>query len=87
MHAIIGVRARNGSVYYRIRNIGNGTFKGLGGLVPTLEGFDFDAKCNIGGFLLVRIAKRQDPEFAPNQGAKISGQAAPLQAKAVPGDK
>lgn len=67
--------------------IGNGTFKGLGGLVPTLEGFDFDAKCNIGGFLLVRIAKRQDPEFAPNQGAKISGQAATLQAKAVPGDK
>ena len=67
--------------------IGNGTFKGLGGLVPTLEGFDFDARCNIGGFLLVRIAKRQDPEFAPNQGAKISGQAAALQNKAVPGDK
>jgi len=67
--------------------IGNGTFKGLGGLVPTLEGFDFDARCNIGGFLLVRIAKRQDPEFAPNQGAKIAGQAAALQAKAVPGDK
>jgi gliding motility-associated protein GldM len=67
--------------------IGNGTFKGLGGLVPTLEGFDFDARCNIGGFLLVRIAKRQDPEFAPNQGAKIAGQAATLQNKAVPGDK
>lgn len=67
--------------------IGNGTFKGLGGLVPTLEGFDFDARCNIGGFLMVRIAKRQDPEFAPNQGAKIAGQAAALQNKAVPGDK
>jgi gliding motility-associated protein GldM len=67
--------------------IGNGTFKGLGGLVPTLEGFDFDARCNIGGFVMVRIAKRQDPEFAPNQGAKIAGQAATLQNKAVPGDK
>ncbi|MBK9254735.1 MAG: hypothetical protein IPM42_04545 [Saprospiraceae bacterium] len=67
--------------------IGNGTFKGLGGLVPTLDGFDFDAKCNIGSFLLVRIAKRQDPEFAPNTGPKLVGQAAGLQAKAVPGDK
>ena len=67
--------------------IGNGTFKGLGGLVPTLENFDFDAKCVIGSFLLVRIAKRQDPEFAPNQGPKLAGQAAALQAKAVPGDK
>ena len=36
---------------------------------------------------MVRIAKRQDPEFAPNQGAKIAGQAATLQNKAVPGDK
>ncbi|MFZ1703891.1 MAG: GldM family protein [Saprospiraceae bacterium] len=76
----LGPRERGGK-------IGNGTFKGLGGLVPTLEGFDFDARCNIGGFLLVRIAKRQDPEFGPNQGAKISGQAATLQSKAVPGDK
>lgn len=67
--------------------IGNGTFKGLGGLVPTLENFDFDAKCQIGSFTLIRIAKRQDPEFAPNQGPKFVGQAAALQAKAVPGDK
>lgn len=76
----LGPRERGG-------NIGNGTFKGLGGLVPTLEGFDFDAKCNIGGFTLVRIAKRQDAEFGPNQGAKIAGKAADLQNKAVPGDK
>lgn len=68
-------------------NIGNGTFKGLGGLVPTLEGFDFDARCNIGSFTLVRVAKRQDAEFGPNQGAKISGKASELQNKAVPGDK
>lgn len=67
--------------------IGNGTFKGLGGLVPTLENFDFEAKCDIVGFQLVRVAKRQDPEFAPNGGTRISGAAASLQAKAVPGDK
>jgi gliding motility-associated protein GldM len=67
--------------------IGNGTFKGLGGLVPTLEGFDFDAKCAITGFQLVRVAKRQDPEVATNRGGKIEGSAQGLQNKAVPSDK
>ena len=47
----------------------------------------FDARCNIGSFVLVRVAKRQDPEFAPNRGPRMEGQAAALQAKAVPGDK
>ena len=72
---------------YQLHHIGNGTFKALGGLVPTLDGFDFDARCNIGSFVLVRVAKRQDPEFAPNRGPRMEGQAAALQAKAVPGDK
>lgn len=67
--------------------IGNGTFKALGGIIPNLDGFDFDARCNIGSFQLVRVAKRQDPEFADNRGPKIDGQAAALQAKANPGDK
>jgi len=35
----------------------------------------------------VRVAKRQDPEFAPNKGARIDGQAGVLQGKANPGDK
>jgi gliding motility-associated protein GldM len=67
--------------------IGNGTFKGYSALIPLLEAFDFDAKCNLGGFTLVRVAKRQDPEFAPNKGARIDGQAGVLQGKANPGDK
>jgi gliding motility-associated protein GldM len=67
--------------------IGNGTFKGLGGLVPTLENFDFEARCDIVGFQLVRVAKRQDPEFASNGGARISGATQNLQNKATPGDK
>ena len=67
--------------------IGNGTFKGYSSLIPLLENFDFEAKCNLAGFTLVRVAKRQDPEFAPNRGARIEGQAAGLQGKANPGDK
>ena len=67
--------------------IGNGTFKGYSSLIPLLENFDFDAKCNLGGFILVRVPKRLDAEFAPNRGARIDGQAAVLQSKAVPGDR
>ncbi|MFZ1456958.1 MAG: GldM family protein [Saprospiraceae bacterium] len=67
--------------------IGNGTFKGYSSLIPLLENFDFDAKCNLGGFTLVRVPKRLDAEFAPNRGARIDGQAAALQSKAVPGDR
>ena len=47
----------------------------------------FEAKCNLGGFTLVRVPKRLDAEFAPNRGARIEGQAATLQSKAVPGDR
>lgn len=67
--------------------IGNGTFKGLGGLVPTLEGFDFDARCVIGSYTITRVARRQDPEGATNRGGRIEGQAATLQSKATPGDR
>ncbi|MBK8055794.1 MAG: gliding motility protein GldM [Saprospiraceae bacterium] len=67
--------------------IGNGTFKGYSALIPILENFDFEAKCNLGGFTLVRVPKRLDAEFAPNRGARIEGQAATLQSKAVPGDR
>jgi gliding motility-associated protein GldM len=67
--------------------VGNGTFKAYSALIPILENFDFEAKCNLAGFTLVRVAKRQDPEFAPNRGAKLEGPAATLQNKANPGDK
>ena len=68
-------------------SIPNGTFKAQQGIIPVLEGFDFDAKCAIGGFRLVRIAPRQDPEFAANQGGKFSGEVAKLIGKAKPGDR
>ncbi len=77
---MLGGKERGGKV-------GNGTFKGYSAIIPILEGFDFDAKCNLAGFTLVRVAKRQDPEFAVNRGSRIEGPAAALQAKANPGDK
>jgi gliding motility-associated protein GldM len=77
---LLGGKEKGGS-------IGNGTFKAHGALIPMLIDFDFDAKCNLAGFTLVRVAKRQDPEPASNQGASLQGNARALQQKAVPGDK
>ena len=69
------------------KNIANGIFKAQRGLVAHLDNFDFEARCNIMGFQLVRIAKRQDPELALNRGGSFNGDAASLVAKAKPGDK
>lgn len=64
----------------------SGEFKAQGGVIPVLEGFDFDARCQIKGYRLVRVAKRQDPEFATNPGAKYVSQAQSIISKAKPGD-
>ncbi len=66
--------------------IGNGTFKAQRGLVAWLDNFDFDAKCQIQGFELVYVAKRQDPVPAINSGGIFAGDAQRLIAKAKPGD-
>ncbi len=67
--------------------MGSGEFKVQPGVFPVLENFDFDAKCNVVGFRLVRVAKRQDPQFAVNKGGKYGGEAQSLVKKATPGDK
>ncbi len=67
--------------------MGSGEFKVQPGVFPVLENFDFDAKCNVVGFRLVRVAKRQDPQFAVNRGGKYTPEAGSLIKKATPGDK
>jgi gliding motility-associated protein GldM len=66
--------------------VGDGEFKAQNGLIPWLEGFDFDAKCSIQGYTLIRQAKRQDPEFNPNAGGGFDGKSQSLAGKAAPGD-
>jgi len=66
--------------------MGNGEFKAQQGLAAILEGFDFDAKCNIQGYELTRVAKRQDPVSATNPGARYGGDAKRLVGAAKPGD-
>lgn len=67
-------------------SMGDGEFKAYPGVFPVLENFDFDAKCEITEFLLIRTARRQDPEFSPNSGGRYSGKSGTLIAKAAPGD-
>ncbi len=66
----------------------NGTFKAQQGIIPTLEGFDFDAKCQITNFRCVRVAPRQDPEIELNDaGGRFGGKVSNLVNKAKPGDR
>ena len=66
--------------------MGNGEFKAQGGVLAILEGFDFDARCNIQGFNLTYVAKRQDPVPVINKGPAYSAQAKRLVQRAKPGD-
>jgi gliding motility-associated protein GldM len=69
------------------KNVPSGIFKAQRGVVAHLDNFDFEARCNIMGFQLVRIAKRQDPELALNRGGSFGGDASALVNKAKPGDR
>ncbi len=67
-------------------SMGNGEFKAQRGVIPWLEGFDFDAKCKIQGFNLVRVAKRQDPVSSNNPGGTFNDKSLRLVRAAKPGD-
>ena len=68
-------------------SMGSGEFKIQPGVFPVLENFDFDAKCDIAGYRVVRVPKRQDPQVSENPGGRYNGGTQALVKKAVPGDK
>ncbi len=67
-------------------SMGNGEFKAQRGVIPWLEGFDFDAKCKIQGFNLVRVAKRQDPVASQNNSGTFNEKSTRMVRAAKPGD-
>ncbi len=67
-------------------NLGNGEFKAQEGVLAILEGFDFDARCDIQGYTLVYIPKREDPIESVNPGARYNEKSSRLAARAKPGD-
>lgn len=66
--------------------MGNGEFKAQGGIASLLENFDFDAKCDVVGFEVTYLPKRQDPITAQNTGARWNSQVQDYINKAKPGD-
>lgn len=64
----------------------NGEFKAQGGIAALLENFDFDAKCDVVGFEVTYLPKRQDPITSQNSGARWSSQVQEYISKAKPGD-
>jgi gliding motility-associated protein GldM len=66
--------------------MGNGEFKAQPGLIAWLDNFDFDAKCDIQGFKLVRVPKRQDPVEVLNAGSRYSEDSKRIVELAKPGD-
>lgn len=66
--------------------MGNGEFKAQEGLIARLDNFDFDAKCDIQGYELVYIAKREDPVDSSNPGGRFNEKSQRLVARAKPGD-
>lgn len=64
----------------------SGEFKAQKGLFAVLENFDFDAKCEIIGYQIVRVPRRQDPQVEPNKGGPYNGGARTLVDQAKAGD-
>lgn len=67
-------------------SIGSGEFKAQRGVLAILDGFDFDARCNISGFELVYVPKRDDAVLSNNPGASFNTKSQNLMKRARPGD-
>ena len=68
-------------------NLSSGEFKAQDGVFPILKNFDFEARCNISGYRVVRVARRKDPEIEVNAGGKFSPAVKRIISKATPGDR
>lgn len=54
-------------------NYGSGQFKACQGIIAEIENFDFEAKCSIRSFRLVRCSKNNDSQIAYGEGNRFSG--------------
>ncbi|KGE88897.1 MAG: GldM family protein [Phaeodactylibacter xiamenensis] len=63
-----------------------GTFRAQQGIIPVLDNFDFQARCEITGFEVVRKPEQADIAVAHNSGARFAGTARRLIDAAEHGD-
>jgi gliding motility-associated protein GldM len=68
-------------------SMNTGSFKAQKGIIPRLDGFDFDTRCNIIEYRLVRAPRRDDPKVALNKGGTYGPEAQRLVDQASPGDR
>jgi gliding motility-associated protein GldM len=66
--------------------VGDGDFKANNGLIAWLDNFDFDAKCSIVEYTVIRTPKRQDSEININRGGTYEGKTQGMISKATIGD-
>jgi gliding motility-associated protein GldM len=66
--------------------MGSGEMGAQMGVIPVLENFDFEAKCSIQSFTMVRIPRREDPVPAVVNGGAFDEKAQRLVQAAKPGD-
>lgn len=71
---------------HKSKQMANGEFKAQGGIAAVLENFDFEAKCDVIGFKVGYLKKRQDPVEKTNSGARWGSDVADIINKAAPGD-
>ena len=62
------------------------TFRAQLGIIPVLENFDFEARCNVISFELVRVPKGGDIQVARNNGGRFESEAQRIVRNAAPGD-
>lgn len=67
--------------------VGNGEFKAQSGIAAILENFDFEARCEVVGYTVTFLQKRQDPSpETPNNGLRFNSTVQAMVDKARPGD-
>jgi len=67
-------------------SMGTGEFKAYQGIRAELKNFDFEAKCNIMGFEIAYVPKRNDPVISLQQGGRYNGKTLEMINRAKPGD-
>jgi hypothetical protein len=67
--------------------IGSGEMKAQPGLIPFLDGFDFDAKCQVQSYTMYYTRKRQDPVEIIGKGGRFTGKVLQAVRAAKPADQ
>lgn len=67
-------------------NIKAAVFKAQRGIIPHLENFDFEARCNIGGFEMARVPRSGDAIIYENRGGGYDARAKRIVNQATRGD-